>query len=180
MLQQPPRSTLFPYTTLFRSKNWCGGNPTPPSGGRPLAPGQRRATLPTRQGLPSDGPLAGGAERVKNMRSNGSGLRRGTLSAGTDLPACWAAGAVRRGNEAVRSGFQEGGGRKRAARRDHQDVCFYYSEGSAGPQLKCSLASYRPLLSPDQSLDFFVGVWGVLEGELVRRGNTPHPDEEVQ
>src|SRR2546430_12741936 len=47
---------------------------------------------------------------------------------------------------------------------------FRSSEGSAGPQLKCSLASYRPLLSPDQSLDFFVGVWGVLEGVLVRRG----------
>src|SRR6266513_1430326 len=102
------------------------------------------------------------------MRSDGSGLRRGTLSAGTDLPACWAAGAVRRGNEAVRSGLQEGGGRKRAARRDHQDVSLYDSEGSAGPQLKCSLASYRPLLSPDQSLDFFVGVWGFLEGERVR------------
>src|SRR2546429_3371124 len=63
------------------------------------------------------------------MRSDGSGLRRGTLSAGTDLPACWAAGAVRRGNEAVRSGFQEGGGRKRAARRDRKSTRLNSSHG---------------------------------------------------
>src|SRR2546421_7579691 len=23
MIRRPPRSTLFPYTTLFRSKTWC-------------------------------------------------------------------------------------------------------------------------------------------------------------
>src|SRR5256885_13100447 len=23
MIRRPPRSTLFPYTTLFRSKGWC-------------------------------------------------------------------------------------------------------------------------------------------------------------
>src|SRR3712207_8404276 len=23
MIRRPPRSTLFPYTTLFRSKSWC-------------------------------------------------------------------------------------------------------------------------------------------------------------
>src|SRR5437899_5575512 len=25
MIRRPPRSTLFPYTTLFRSANTCGG-----------------------------------------------------------------------------------------------------------------------------------------------------------
>jgi len=25
MIRRPPRSTLFPYTTLFRSDKWCGG-----------------------------------------------------------------------------------------------------------------------------------------------------------
>src|SRR2546430_6421923 len=25
MIRRPPRSTLFPYTTLFRSSAWCGG-----------------------------------------------------------------------------------------------------------------------------------------------------------
>src|SRR2546429_7145787 len=29
MIRRPPRSTLFPYTTLFRSTNSCG--PTPPA-----------------------------------------------------------------------------------------------------------------------------------------------------
>src|SRR2546430_10321988 len=24
MIRRPPRSTLFPYTTLFRSRRWCG------------------------------------------------------------------------------------------------------------------------------------------------------------
>src|SRR5256885_7365572 len=26
MIRRPPRSTLFPYTTLFRSKNWISPN----------------------------------------------------------------------------------------------------------------------------------------------------------
>src|SRR5437899_8820209 len=42
MVRRPPRSTLFPYTTLFRSTGWghrLGGNPdpaaSPGSGGSP-------------------------------------------------------------------------------------------------------------------------------------------------
>src|SRR5256885_13129179 len=27
MIRRPPRSTLFPYTTLFRSKSGCNGQP---------------------------------------------------------------------------------------------------------------------------------------------------------
>src|SRR5471030_3466807 len=41
MIRRPPRSTLFPYTTLFRSPNWMSrwcasapGVPAPPSIGR--------------------------------------------------------------------------------------------------------------------------------------------------
>src|SRR5476651_2755206 len=37
MIRRPPRSTLFPYTTLFRS---------PPAHGRPDLPPQRRAVRP--------------------------------------------------------------------------------------------------------------------------------------
>src|SRR5476649_1664251 len=29
MLRRPPRSTLFPYTTLFRSRRWRGRSSTP-------------------------------------------------------------------------------------------------------------------------------------------------------
>src|SRR5256885_16108703 len=28
MIRRPPRSTLFPYTTLFRSHRWCEHRPT--------------------------------------------------------------------------------------------------------------------------------------------------------
>src|SRR5438105_7144761 len=30
MIRRPPRSTLFPYTTLFRSPNWPGAEPRHP------------------------------------------------------------------------------------------------------------------------------------------------------
>src|SRR5687768_17821910 len=44
MLRRPPRSTLFPYTTLFRSVSLR----TPPVGGhgRPLADGRGRRSQP--------------------------------------------------------------------------------------------------------------------------------------
>src|SRR5256885_6232882 len=29
MIRRPPRSTLFPYTTLFRSDDWAGYQPAP-------------------------------------------------------------------------------------------------------------------------------------------------------
>src|SRR6266404_7176873 len=34
MILRPPRSTLFPYTTLFRSRGWTctGSRPAPPTG----------------------------------------------------------------------------------------------------------------------------------------------------
>src|SRR5256885_13256803 len=42
MIRRPPRSTLFPYTTLFRSRAFCrqrpGGHPNP--AGRPLRRGK--------------------------------------------------------------------------------------------------------------------------------------------
>src|SRR5258706_8265796 len=41
MIRRPPRSTLFPYTTLFRSRA-CSGRPAP-------TPGTRRLSAPRRQ-----------------------------------------------------------------------------------------------------------------------------------
>src|SRR6202140_4703853 len=38
MIRRPPRSTLFPYTTLFRSRSAAGGN-RPPHRGRPAREG---------------------------------------------------------------------------------------------------------------------------------------------
>src|SRR3989449_8609317 len=66
MIRRPPRSTLFPYTTLFRSRE-CEGNP-PPRGrvarrgeerrGRAGDPGARRE----RDGAPVRHPL----RRIRN------------------------------------------------------------------------------------------------------------------
>src|SRR5256885_7963217 len=41
MIRRPPRSTLFPYTTLFRSRDRA----------RPSGPARDRAVLPARPGL---------------------------------------------------------------------------------------------------------------------------------
>src|SRR5688572_31751760 len=39
MIRRPPRSTLFPYTTLFRSSPACGGSTSPtPGSARPARP----------------------------------------------------------------------------------------------------------------------------------------------
>src|SRR4051812_49807020 len=45
MIRRPPRSTLFPYTTLFRSRPVIGHHRPP---GAPTAPGGRRRYLPIR------------------------------------------------------------------------------------------------------------------------------------
>src|SRR3712207_8094850 len=39
MIRRPPRSTLFPYTTLFRSAYGAATGPLRPAGSRDLAPG---------------------------------------------------------------------------------------------------------------------------------------------
>src|SRR5256885_12691739 len=51
MIRRPPRSTLFPYTTLFRSENRC--SPIPSSSGPGSAPvpcAYRRNTRPACRG----------------------------------------------------------------------------------------------------------------------------------
>src|SRR5258705_9944231 len=42
MIRRPPRSTLFPYTTLFRSKRTRGFRPKPAPGTESLPPRWRR------------------------------------------------------------------------------------------------------------------------------------------
>src|SRR3712207_7083133 len=42
MIRRPPRSTLFPYTTLFRSLGRAGRGPSAGGGGCRTAPGSRR------------------------------------------------------------------------------------------------------------------------------------------
>src|SRR2546427_2687787 len=43
MIRRPPRSTLFPYTTLFRSQDDAGGQDAPPGGRVPRQPARGRA-----------------------------------------------------------------------------------------------------------------------------------------
>src|SRR3712207_8293778 len=69
MIRRPPRSTLFPYTTLFRS----------PLGGRRHSPGGReQASLPAgdvqgvRRGAPPGLPPRGPGEDRKSTRLNSS------------------------------------------------------------------------------------------------------------
>src|SRR5260370_26227802 len=54
MIRRPPRSTLFPYTTLFRSHERADGGPQKnrggPGGGRPPAGLQAALLLVTRNG----------------------------------------------------------------------------------------------------------------------------------
>src|SRR3712207_7228507 len=50
MIRRPPRSTLFPYTTLFRSPGRPGADRIDREGARPVPP--RRAPLSDRRGRP--------------------------------------------------------------------------------------------------------------------------------
>src|SRR5260370_28653844 len=61
MIRRPPRSTLFPYTTLFRSSGWAGGSAPPPGWGPP--PG-----TPGWPGPPSAVPFLRSVKRAKSPR----------------------------------------------------------------------------------------------------------------
>src|SRR5256886_4856215 len=67
MIRRPPRSTLFPYTTLFRSRHRLGrvdpGNTPARGGGRPRGAGRRRGTA---------GPRGGAGRDRKSTRLNSS------------------------------------------------------------------------------------------------------------
>src|SRR2546427_8447588 len=65
MIRRPPRSTLFPYTTLFRSQHQAPGQPFP------LAEEPRRVELPAAQG-PVGLVGIGTAEDRKSTRLNSS------------------------------------------------------------------------------------------------------------
>src|SRR2546430_9078217 len=56
MIRRPPRSTLFPYTTLFRSRPLCirsqGGGGTPPVRGGSAHRLQNQTSLPLVQNPP--------------------------------------------------------------------------------------------------------------------------------
>src|SRR3712207_7718585 len=77
MIRRPPRSTLFPYTTLFRSKSTllrALGRLLRPAGGRVLLDGRGIARTPTREvarvlGLLPQTPVAPEGLTVGDLRS---------------------------------------------------------------------------------------------------------------
>src|SRR5256885_12952203 len=55
MIRRPPRSTLFPYTTLFRSGTlFLKGKPSPPTARVPPRPAAAAPRKPRRDGLRSE------------------------------------------------------------------------------------------------------------------------------
>src|SRR5258707_3071112 len=56
MIRRPPRSTLFPYTTLFRSPAWSGTERTEPAiAAEPAAPGFGVTRKPLPEGFDAEG-----------------------------------------------------------------------------------------------------------------------------
>src|SRR3712207_7983275 len=86
MIRRPPRSTLFPYTTLFRSDRRVGGGRDERAAGRPARrterfrrgdPQHRQQRIPRRQllhvvGPPRRGELDEPGEDRKSTRLNSS------------------------------------------------------------------------------------------------------------
>src|SRR2546426_12404006 len=82
MIRRPPRSTLFPYTTLFRSPSWSGSAAVAarivPANRAALVERDRRSTAahPTRDwGLPA-GHARRALIREQHMARAGAGIER--------------------------------------------------------------------------------------------------------
>src|SRR5258705_7245599 len=70
MIRRPPRSTLFPYTTLFRSRG--DDRPTRAAEGEP---GQRRADAARRRRRTRSGPRVARTRRALPARGRGQAAR---------------------------------------------------------------------------------------------------------
>src|SRR3989441_1475460 len=107
MIRRPPRSTLFPYTTLFRSRNGVWSRLTGARG--------RGARARSAEGPPPEQALPAVGEQPDHGRGPGPRVQRGgerprpRLLAGPPH-----AGAPRRGRPASRSAARTGGGNRRA------------------------------------------------------------------
>src|SRR5438132_14418842 len=94
MIRRPPRSTLFPYTTLFRSRAAASGR---------FEAAPRFATV---QAVPADlAAIRGVANDPRGVRDHEGRLRSGPLR----VPGHRVAGAVRRLPQAVSRGARAGG-----------------------------------------------------------------------
>src|SRR2546426_11137143 len=96
MIRRPPRSTLFPYTTLFRSRRGTGG----------VAAGDRPARGAGRAGRPRPVRRAGGHDAPTER--NGAGGGGGRVTAYRAPRSAGAVGTLQQGQGA--GGGQSGGG----------------------------------------------------------------------
>src|SRR3712207_7813485 len=79
MIRQPPRSPLFPYTTLFRSRRASAGQRRASAGQRRASAGQRRASAGQR------GASAGERRASAGERRASAGERRASDRKSTRL-----------------------------------------------------------------------------------------------
>src|SRR3989337_656489 len=98
MIRRPPRSTLFPYTTLFRSSALRDAFPQTPRRGR-IAPGPRRFSPEATDPLLNPNPWPhGGVGEAQEVRAGYAPAPRGHLCP----PDGKSAGAARRVRERSR------------------------------------------------------------------------------
>src|SRR3712207_9460681 len=90
MIRRPPRSTLFPYTTLFRSGRGDGGGPAglDALAGGPVAPGGGLRRVARRGGLLM-GFAWGDVAMVPSVHlMTADNRRRARLAGGSEEPTC--------------------------------------------------------------------------------------------
>src|SRR2546422_5843858 len=70
MIRRPPRSTLFPYTTLFRSRSWLSRKARPDERPALCLAGSARGPAPSRRlRRGADGPCARSEEHTSELQS---------------------------------------------------------------------------------------------------------------
>src|SRR3712207_3961636 len=87
MIRRPPRSTLFPYTTLFRSRRWTCSRPTPapaPTSTPGTRPGSARRRWPS-----GCAPRGRPPRTASRSTSPTSGPPRTTSPTASRSPRCW-------------------------------------------------------------------------------------------
>src|SRR6266536_6464595 len=176
MIRRPPRSTLFPYTTLFRSR--ADRRARPPGPGRAVLPGVARLRAGGRGPVPLGGGTAGAAGRHRGRGQPGRRDRGRPPGAGRAGRA-GREGAVRRRDRRDCAGPRRAGRRTgrlvrpdRAVRRGGGAVD-RVARGRAGAHLPAAdpLAPPRPG-GAVRAAGRVTGHAGQRRGDPARRGGT--------
>src|SRR5260221_9807030 len=84
MIRRPPRSTLFPYTTLFRSRSDAAADRVGPAARRALGQQARRAC-----GRAARGGVPRSEEHTSELQSHSEVVCRLLLEKKNNLANCW-------------------------------------------------------------------------------------------